>query len=230
MITLQHHALSFLSHSSPSFASLIHPANHGLYQSTSLQALPNPLFDSVPAVMTLAMRGGAAAKAVALDLAKEKHHLEVLSSYGVLTVLILNSALRLYTSTKFKRDKTRKNDWVICCLFSIFAGTCVITGSFTGIMFQLLGIYSKSALAMGNDAGYLAFKEATLVFRRLGFHTFLTCLCSFVATFLISFKNMIREDERVGDGIWTAMAGLTVLGGVVMQKVFHLATVHIFSP
>ncbi|KAL3939600.1 MAG: hypothetical protein SGBAC_005694, partial [Bacillariaceae sp.] len=184
------------------------------------------------------LRGGATR--VVLDMAKESQHLAVLSSYTVLTVLILNSALRLYTTTKFERkdassnknsnNNKNKHDWVLPNLFSFCAGTCVITGAFTGVMFQLLGIYSKSALSYGNHAGYATFKAATHWYRKLGFHSFLTCLASFVAVFLISMRNMTDEDERLGDRIFGLMVVLTILGGVVIKKILNLATAHIFAP
>mmetsp|Transcript_20269 Transcript_20269/g.49704 ORF Transcript_20269/g.49704 Transcript_20269/m.49704 type:complete len:244 (+) Transcript_20269:132-863(+) len=241
MITFHQHPLSFVGQShvgfNPSLINLnhLHSATAGA-PTSSLHALPNPLsslaiMDSAPDFVSAAsfLRGGAATK-VALDMAKESQHLAVLSSYAVLTVLILNAALRLYTSTKFQRNPSDKNDWVLPNLFSFCAGTCVIAGSFTGIMFHLLGIYHKSALGMGNHAAYLAFKEATAGLLQLGFRTFLTCLGSFVATFLISFKNKANEDERFGNKIFTAMTILTLLGGIVLKKVLNLATVHIFAP
>lgn len=211
--------------------------------STKLQALPyNPLSAMVTMESSLLLRGGGGGARtttrVVLDMAKESQHLAVLSSYTVLTVLILNSALRLYTTTKFKRksannnkiQKMSKYDWVLPNLFSFCAGTCVITGAFTGVMFQLLGIYSKSALSYGNYAGYATFKAATHWYRKLGFHTFLTCLASFVAVFLISMRNMTDEDERLGDRIFALMVVLTFLGGIVIKKILNLATAHIFAP
>ncbi|KAL3930245.1 MAG: hypothetical protein SGBAC_011844 [Bacillariaceae sp.] len=242
MITFYQHPFSIVGQSHAAFnPSLMQAANlnhlHAAVTSTStsLHALPNPLsklaMDSAPELLSTAssLRGGAAAKVV-LDMAMENQHLAVMSSYGVLTVLILNCALRLYTSTKFKRNPTEKNDWVLPNLFSFCAGLCVITGAFTGVMFQLLGIYHKSALGMGNHAAYVAFKQATEGFLQLGFRTFLTCLGSFVATFLISFRNMADEDERFGNKIFSLMAVLTLLGGLVLKKVLNLATVHIFAP
>ncbi|CAJ1967558.1 unnamed protein product [Cylindrotheca closterium] len=239
MLTFHQQAFPFLRQSNIPFNNLSHlqSAVVSTTTSTSLHALPkNPLSrwasDSALELLSAAssIRGGAAATKVALDMAKETQHLAVLSSYGVLSVLILNSALRLYTSTKFKRNPSDKNDWVLPNLFAFCAGTCVITGAFTGIMFQLLGIYHKSALSMGNHVAYLAFKESTEGYLQLGFRTFLTCLGSFVATFLINFRNMTDEDERFGNGLFSMMAVFTLLGGIVLRKVLHLATVHIFAP
>eukprot|EP00980_Cylindrotheca_fusiformis_P011276 scaffold2597_cov116-Cylindrotheca_fusiformis.AAC.4 len=184
------------------------------------------------ALKTLApLRGGAAAAlSTALDMEKETQNIAVLSSYGVVTVLVLNSALRLYTSTKIKRDPSKKYDWVLTSLFSLFSGLCVISGAFTGVMFQLLRIYAKSALGMGNIEGYKAFQAATAPYTNLGFHTFLVCLSSFVGTFLINFYNMTRDDDAWGGKIFCLMAFLTLAGGVVIKHILNLATLHIFAP
>lgn len=177
------------------------------------------------------LRGGAAAAlSSALDMARESQNIGVLSSYGVVTVLILNSALRLYTGTKIKRDPSKKNDWILTTLFSLFSGICVISGAFTGVMFQLLGIYAKSALGMGNVEGYKAFQAATAPFTNLGFHTFLICLSSFVGIFLINFYNMTKKDEAFGGKIFCLMAFLTLAGGVILKHILNLATFHIFAP
>lgn len=215
---------------------------HGLHSSsgapiTSLHALPSSLSclaieNCTPNLLSTVscLRGGATTTAVVLDMAKEDQHLAVLASYSVLTVLVLNSALRIYTSTKFKRDRSKQYNWILPSLFALSSGICVLTGAFTGIMFQLLAIYSRSALGMGNDAGYAAFKASTLVYRRLGFNTFLWCLGSFVSMFLISLRNMTNEDERLGNGIFSAMAVLALLGGIIMKKLLNLATELIFAP
>jgi len=195
--------------------------------------LPQPVatlaMESTPKMLysALSLRGGVG---VALDMVTESHHLAVLSSYAVLTVLVLNSALRIYTSAKFKRDPSKKYDSFLPNLFFFFSGVCVITGIFTGIMFQLLGIYSRSALGMGNLAGYAAFKAATESFRRLGFQTFLTCLGSFVVIFLIHFRNMTNEGGRFGDKVFSLIAILALLGGVALKEALNLATVHVFAP
>lgn len=232
--------VSLTFHSTPSMMQLSNLNHHHLQSfirtSASLHGLPpNPTSswatEAAPGLLSAAshLRGGAVPNFV-LDMAKESHYLDVMASYGVLTVLILNSALRLYTSTHFKRNPSKKNDWMSPNLFLLCSGICVITGAFTGVMFQLLGIYHKSALGMGNPAGYAAFKAATMCYRRLGFHTFLTCLASFVGAFMISLRNMTKEDERFGDGIFATMAVLTLCGGIILKKVLHLATALIFAP
>jgi hypothetical protein len=189
--------------------------------STALGAAVNP---GAVALGTLAsLRGGS------LDMALESQSMGVLSSYGVVTVLILNSALRLYTSTKFKKDGT-KYDWVAPCLFNLSSGICVISGAFTGVMFQLLNLYSKTALSTGNATGYLAFKAATANFRKLGFYTFLTCLGTFTGTFMLSFYEKVEGDDRLGRNQLYFMGSLALMGIIVIKQILTYATVHIFTP
>jgi hypothetical protein len=185
----------------------------------------------------LHLRGGASA---ALNLSRESYCITELAAYGTLTALVMNSALRLWTSTKFSK---RQHPFV-CNSFTISTATCVISGVFTAILFQLLGIYSKSALGMSNDEGYAAFKAATAIYRKWGFRMFLTELVSFVYTFMISLYNTLwiewdestqQETEnpvvqrRVGTCIFGVSLLFILLGGFHLQKVLSLATNLIFT-
>ena len=174
-------------------------------------------------------RPAAVAYKQAFNGALENQSMGVLSSYGVVTVLILNSALRLYTSTKFKKDGS-EYDWVAPSLFHLLSGVCVISGAFTGVMFQLLNLYSKTALSMGNEAGYLSFKAATASFRKLGFYTFLLCLGTFTGTFVLSFYEKVKDDDRLGDTIFYFIGFLALLGIGLIKIILDAATAHIFTP
>ena len=114
------------------------------------------------------LRGGAAAAAAAatadaaLNLSRESYLIQEMATYGTLTALVMNAALRLWTSVKFKREQP-----VEYYSFIISTALCVISGAFCAILFQLLGIYSKSALGMVNDDGYRAFQAATAIYRKV---------------------------------------------------------------
>ena len=113
------------------------------------------------------LRGGAATAAAAaadaaLNLSRESYLIQEMATYGTLTALVMNAALRLWTSVKFKREQP-----VEYYSFIISTALCVISGAFCAILFQLLGIYSKSALGMVNDDGYRAFQAATAIYRKV---------------------------------------------------------------
>jgi len=207
----------------PGFAAF-QPA--GILQTTST-ALGAGVSPSAAMMGTLAsLRGGSTG---AFNSALESQSMGVLSSYGVVTVLILNSALRLYTSSKFKKDGS-KYDWVAPSLFNIFTGVCVISGAFTGVMFQLLNLYSKTALSMGNEAGYLAFKASTASFRKVGFYTFITCLATFTSSFVLTFYEKVKDDRRLGWPLFYFIGILALVGMGVIQQILNTATIYIFTP
>ena len=208
----------------PGFAAF-HPA--GILQTTST-ALGAGVSPSTAMMGTLAsLRGGSTG---AFNSALESQHMGVLSSYGVVTVLILNSALVLYLSTKYEAKDGAKYDWVKPFLFHLISGVCVLSGTFTGVMFQLLNIYSKTALSMGNEAGYLAFKASTASFRKVGFYTFITCLATFTSSFVLTFYEKVKDDRRLGWPLFYFIGILALVGMGVIQQILNTATIYIFTP
>lgn len=181
------------------------------------------------------------ASLIPLNVAQESYHLQVLSTYSVVTTLIMNSTLRLYTSTKFPTETTGEettgkysmirllsNVFVLCTALSI------ISGAYTAFLFQLMVIYEKSALAMGNEMGYVAFKTATALYRRWGFRCFIASLGSFVGSFLLSlYSNTISTGNKpnpVGKAILWVSVLLTAIGASHIQHILNLATRFIFQP
>eukprot|EP00536_Pseudo-nitzschia_multiseries_P003197 jgi/Psemu1/7154/gm1.7154_g len=119
-----------------------------------------------------------------------------------------------------------------------------MSGAFTAILFQLLTIYSKTALGMSNDEGYLAFKAATSAYRRLGFHCFLIEMVSFVVSFVVRLYNTLwtnawREETTKGEPkraltltgrfIFGGSLVLVLVGASVIRAVLTLATQHVYS-
>lgn len=184
---------------------------------------------------------GGATLLAALNLQREGYLLQEMATYATLTALILNAALRLWTSTKFNKDQKT----LVGHVFTVSTALCVISGSFTAILFQMLTIYSKGALGMANDTGYVAFYAATAVYRKWGFRCFLTELSTFVLSFLMSLYNTLWENARVhhaddgtnkasspfrrfGTYIMIGATVLTVVGAHHIKHVLDLATQHIF--
>lgn len=154
-----------------------------------------------------------------LDFSRESMLIQGLGTYGTITALILNAALRMWTSTKFPKDQSK----FVSDVFYVSTTLCVMSGAFTAILFQLLIVYSKTALGNGNDEGYLFFKSATAACRRLGFRCFLTEVITFVGSFLMSLYNTLWMDAEkrggakkglTGTGIWiyTGSVLLMLLG------------------
>jgi hypothetical protein len=181
----------------------------------------------------LGLRGGQVAShaaAAAFDMSRESYAIAELATYGTLTALVMNTALRLWTSTKFKKEQSP----IVSHGFIVCKTLCVISGVFTVILFQLLCIYSKSVLSF-----HVAFKTATAIYRKWGFRCFLMELSTFMFSFLLSLYNTVwmeaREHDdkelyqRVGTYIVMGSAVLLLLGAFHIHCVLDLATKHIFT-
>ena len=46
-------------------------------------------------------------------------------------------------------------------IFTVLSILCILSGVTTSIIFSFLGLYSKTALGMGNDEGFVKFFDAT---------------------------------------------------------------------
>jgi len=171
--------------------------------------------------------GGGAAAAAAIDMAREGHNLTTMASYGVVTALVMNSALRLYTSTKFKSN-VKRFDSVLPCVFYFLEALCIVSGVYTAVSFQLLGIYSRTAIGMGNMEGYVAFRAATAIYRKWGFRCFLTSLFSFMGCFMASFYNRMSEYGRAGKSIFAVAACLAIAGSCEIFSILQLSSKIVF--
>jgi len=196
----------------------------------------HPFVESFPLIMTT-RGGGAAAAVAAFDMSLESQNVGVLSSYGVVTALIMNSALRLYTSNKltYKKDKDNNNNLnnTISILFSFFISLCIMSGAFTAVAFQLLSIYSRTSLGHNNIVGYQNFRQATAKYRIFGFHSFLVSLVSFVISFLLSYTEEIKKYHKdntiIGRVLLYSSVLLALLGVHHIHAITELATQFVFS-
>ena len=148
------------------------------------------------------------------------------------------SSVHRWTSTDFAKNQSN----IVRNIFNISTALCIMSGAFTAILFQLLIIYSKSALGMGNDEGYVAFKAATSTFRMWGFRCFLIEMMSFVVCFMSKLYNRLWKDARKlqGDEYKSALTTtgrfiiggsviLMAIGSVLIRSVVNLASKHVFS-
>ena len=171
--------------------------------------------------------GGGAAAAAAIDMAREGHNLTTMASYGIMTALIMDAALWIYTATTFKSNGKRF-DSVLPCVFYFLEGLCLVSGVYTAVSFQLLGIYSRTAIGMGNMEGYVAFRAATAIHRKWGFRCFLTSLFSFMGCFMASFYNRMSEYGRAGKSIFAVAACLAIAGSCEIFSILQLSSKIVF--
>jgi len=200
--------------------------------SKAAQALPSLFHTVTPAVASLAtdsataslIRGGAVAAMT--EVAKIKIRLEGLHTYSVITTLLLNASLRLFSSTP--KRFTENDHWgnVIKACFSITVTATVLTASYTTIVFSLIGLYTKRALGRGVDPSkVIEFFAASKSIRDVAYDTCLAALVcfqlSFVQSLFLNHDKGMRGRIAVGGAVaallcwwkWSAiMKFSTVLG------------------
>jgi hypothetical protein len=142
-----------------------------------------------------------------------KLRLDGLHTYGVISSLLMNGSLRLFSSTPKRFDQKQRFNNIIKVLFSITATISIISGSYTTIVFSLLGLYAKRALGRGMDAETLEFFEQTTSIRDLGYDTFLASLITFQISFALSL--FLNHDEGLN---WKLALFAGILGVACWYK------------
>ena len=166
-------------HSSMAAAALSAPPT------TVLHALPladaglalNPL---VSALWTLS--GGAST----LDINRFKLRLDGMHTYAVITTLLMNASLRLFSATPKRFVPGEKTKNLLKVLFSLMVTVSILTGSYTTIVFSLLELYAKRALGRNLDTACLTFFQQTQPVRESAYDTWIVSLVSFQASFVLS--------------------------------------------
>ena len=171
--------------------------------------LPNTVTAVGHAVLSsVALRGGGAD---ALDLARVKSRLEGLHTHGVVTALMMNAALRIFSSTPKTMKEGDRATNIAKILFTGVVALSVISGVYTTVVFALLDLYSKSALGLEKDQAFVEFFSVTALYRKLAFDAFLVCLVSLKASFTLSlFLNFDGKMRWWVSGVAAAISLLSL--------------------
>ena len=178
------------------FLNNIHHISGAVSLNRKLPAVLNPLESDATSMIGTFLNsirggGGTASSNLAFDLGRARIRLEGLQMYCTIASLIMNAALDLYSSTpKNQKEDPKKlldrvENWVKI-LFACNTIATVVMGSYSCIVFVLLGLYSKTALGMGLDDKFLQFFQETHYIRESAFHTFIWGLLSFQGSFICS--------------------------------------------
>jgi hypothetical protein len=180
------------------------------------------------------IRGGAKVIASAavdgFSLDRTKIRLEGLSSYGVVTAVLMGATLRLFgsTNTDLSKEKNQKLLNVAKIIFSVSAIVSVVSGAYTTVVFSLLGLYAKTALGMGLDARFMEFFAATEPYRKCAFWTFLLSLFTFETCFVSKvclrytgkhrWLAVVLATVGVGISCWHWIAIIGIAGKLLFAK------------
>ena len=169
---------------------------------TSSTSLPTTLAtiasqETSSQMVALAVRGGGEAL---VHLGRAKFRTEALSGYGVVSALLFSQSMSMFNSIPKKmQDDDGENHWVedsATLLLAVTSLISVIACLTTTFIFALCGMYSRNAVGMGNDLGYINFLEQTSNIRKIGFKAMLisqySMQSSFVVSIFLKFKGKLR--------------------------------------
>mmetsp|Transcript_15703 Transcript_15703/g.21819 ORF Transcript_15703/g.21819 Transcript_15703/m.21819 type:complete len:218 (+) Transcript_15703:183-836(+) len=183
------------------------------------------------ATAAMALRGGDATVAAdaVLDLNRVRIRLEGLSSYGVISSLLMNATLGIFGMTREKIIKKEDStvDRTVKTIFLSLVSLSIITGFYTTIVFTLLVLYSKTALGMANDDAFLKFFSQTAHARQTGFQSFIVSLVSFTASFCLSL--IINYEGPIRWYASSLSALLAILSMVSWSKLISFGGEIVFS-
>jgi hypothetical protein len=203
---------------------------HALKPFTSLTTQP-----AVFKLPAFAIRGGEAAPAGTFDMGLAKTRLEGLA-YSTVTTLMLNAALRLFSSTPKKLEsipddpdkaKVVKLNNSLKVAFGISLSFSAALGLYTTIVFTLMAIYSKTALGMGLQEEYLEFFDKCAPFRLAGFRAFIGTLMTYNVSWVLSLVLNYEGDIRWWLALPAVMIGVT--GLLHVNSIMGLASSIIYS-
>ncbi|GFH54749.1 predicted protein [Chaetoceros tenuissimus] len=148
-------------------------------------------------MVALAVRGGGEAL---VNLTRAKFRTEALSGYGVVSALLFSQSMSMFNSIPKKmQDDDGENHWVedsATVLLAVTSLVSVIACLTTTFIFALCGMYTRNAVGMGNDLGYINFIEQTANIRKIGFKAMLisqySMQSSFVVSIFLKFKGKLR--------------------------------------
>jgi len=158
------------------------------------------------------------------DLTRAMMRTEALSTYSVIAALLIISSVSIYNATpkkmKQNHEKKSKIENYATSLFMFANILGVLSGLSTTIIFSLSGLYSKTALGLGNEIIFLEFLHSTMNVRKFGFKCMVTSLVTFKLCFVLSiFLNFKGKIGGIVSGIAALAAFLSSLKWMsVIQK------------
>ena len=138
--------------------------------------------------------------AAAFDLTRTRVRLESYGSSAVVAALLMNAALRLYSSTDIDGGQTDDlPEWarhLIKSLFTVAVSVSVLGGTYATVVNCLCGVYAKTALGLGLNEQCLEYLAMTRCFRATSFQCFVASLVSFTISFPLSLFYKTKGSAR----------------------------------
>ena len=180
-----------------------------------------------PLGTALSLRGGEASAAVdhvldAVTTGRMKTRLESYGSLAVIAALLMNAALRMWSSAPADHDFSGK-PWVRRLLRNVFlvaSAISIIGGLYSTVIFALVGVYAKSAMGLGLDQQCAIFLKVTHIYRREAYNSFVAALVSFVLSFELAIVAKLKDEAAAVKG---AVVGASSLAsGFLCERCFRV--------
>jgi hypothetical protein len=182
---------------------------------------------AIPQKVLSLSRGGGTSETV--DLARIGMRLSAMSSYAIISSLLLGSGLYLFAITPVRvTEQMKKYEKLATAIFSVMVAINIATSLHTAIILNVMTLYANTALGQGLDEGYLRFWNAPhcQALRQSAFRSFIVAIQTFKCSFALSvFLKTNGKHRWIATG--TAVA-IMVLSGVQFWQMVHLASKHIF--
>ena len=193
-------------------------------------------------MMQAVARGGSAATTVqaaeVVDLTRMGMRLTAMSSYALVSSLLLGSGLYLFAITPLKTETTEeiKNvtkkqiiDRRVTNVFAIIIAVCIATSLHTSLSFNVMSLYANSALGQGLDAAFVEFWNAAKIqnLRQSAFLSFCVAIESFKFSFVLSiFLKTNKRHRWIATGITSILMVASSVQfwrmlGVASKLIFH---------
>jgi hypothetical protein len=152
-----------------------------------------------------------------LDMNRVRIRLEGLSTYAVVSALMLNGSLRLLSGTPKALEKKKPMENGAKVVFCASILLSILSSIYATVVFSFLSLYCKTALGLNQDAQYLSFMDATAKERKLAFDAFLWSLATFQSSFASSLFLSYHGPLR-----WCSAGAATLLIAWSFRRWFNI--------
>lgn len=205
-------------------------------QDMSLAAATTSTFPlAKKAVLSIARGGGGGGPDAAIDLTRIGMRLNAMSSYALISSLMLGSGLYLFAITPLKTSdvaapgREGKMQRAAVSAFTVLIAACIATSLHTAIIFNVMALYANTALGQALDAEFLRFWNSgvAIALRKNAFFSFVAAIQTFKLSFALSI--FLKSD---GTHRWVATIaalGIMLASSIAFWQMVGIASLHIFK-
>ena len=151
------------------------------------------------------------------NLQRVNIRLEGLAPYAVVSTLILNGGLRLFSTYREEPDPFNQR---INLLFLALLVASILSAFLTAVVFTIISIHSKAAIGMGKDYAFEKYFALTQADRMIAFRSLQVALVSFLGAFVLKAKLLLFKNSQKQVENKRSTVLMEIVGGVVLGLIF----------